>query len=584
MTIAKRLTLLLAVPLLVLTVLGLFVVYQLNHIELKSKFVGVQIESLAVIGNISQCLTEMRVSTRTYFLAEDKDEQSRAEKAVLQNAVELENLLARYGDSLVTGDKDRRLFADVLDLSRQWSVEAHKLMVFSTSDKRSDGMTLLLAGTFPQLGARLANALNAWITHNEELAKDAGRATQSAITDSERKLLSAVAIAMLLSGVLGLLTFRRIVHPMQALQASVECIAAGDYDQTVPFTNATDETGSLARSIAVLKQGAATTAEQGWVKANVARLATAFQSAESLRDFGQTLLSRLVPTVGGGAAAFYFFQADSGRLHRVATYGFSEDTRTTDSMPLGEGLVGECARQRTSIRLTDLPPGYLRVSSALGEAPPAHTVAFPLVTQDHVLGAIELASFRPFNAREEALLAELLPMVTMSLEVLSHNMAREELLARTQEQAQQLEEQATAISERSRLDAMNSEIGSALVRSQSFSSMMQSCAEAVLKGVHGAFTRIWMIEPGTNTLALCTSVGQYTHLNGEHARVKVGEHKLGRIAEARRPLETNVLQAEPGIDIQWAREQGLVSFAGYPLVVQDFCPTAILCRGVQSPF
>jgi len=79
MTIAKRLTLLLAVPLLVLAVLGLFVAYQLNHIEGKNKFVGVQIESLAIIGNISQRLAEMRVSTRTYFLSEDKNEQARAE-------------------------------------------------------------------------------------------------------------------------------------------------------------------------------------------------------------------------------------------------------------------------------------------------------------------------------------------------------------------------------------------------------------------------------------------------------------------------------------------------------------------------
>ena len=553
MTIAKRLTLLLAVPLLVLAVLGLFVAYQLNRIEGKNKFVGVQIESLAIIGNISQRLAEMRVSTRTYFLSEDKNEQARAEKSVLQNAAELKRLLARYGDSLVTGDKDRRLFNDVLDLSRQWSIEAHKLMVFSASGKRADGVTLMLTGTFPELGVRLGNALNEWIKHNEELAGDAGTATQSAITDSERNLLGAVAVAMLLSGVLGLLTFRRIVHPIQALQASVESIADGDYGQTVPFTDATDETGSLARSIAVLKQGAAATAEQGWVKANVAKLAAAFQRAESLPDFGHTLLSELVPTVGGGAAAFYFFQVDAGRLHRVATYGFTEDIGVTESMSLGEGLVGECARQRRSIKLTDLPPAYLRVSSALGGAPPAQATAFPLVVQDNVLGAIELASFRPFNAREEALVGELLPMATMSLEVLSHNIAREELLARTQEQARQLEEQATAISERSRLDAMNSEIGAALVRSQGFSSMMQSCAEAVLKGVHGALTRIWMIEPGTDTLVLCTSVGQYTHLNGEHARVKVGEHKLGRIAETRRPLETNLLQAEPGIDIQWAR-------------------------------
>ena len=290
---------------------------------------------------------------------------------------------------------------------------------------------------------------------------------------------------------------------------------------------------------------------------------------QSLSRISDTpFFQRLVPTIGGGAAAFYFFQEDSGRLHRIATYGFSEDTGATDSISLGEGLVGECARQRTSIKLTIFLPIIFGCPRALGEAPPAHAASFPLVAQDNVLGAIELASFRPFNAREESLVAELLPMATMSLEVLSHNIAREELLVRTQEQARQLEEQATAISERSRLDAMNSEIGEALVRSQDFSSMMQSCAEAVLKGVDGAFTRIWMVEPGTDTLVLCTSVGLYTHLDGSTPESE-SENTNSVVLPHREPLETNLLQAEPGVDMQWAHEQGLVSFAGYPLVVQD---------------
>ena len=92
--------------------------------------------------------------------------------------------------------------------------------------------------------------------------------------------------------------------------------------------------------------------------------------------------------------------------------------------------------------------------------------------------------------------------------------------------------------------------------------MMQSCAEAVLKGVHGAFTRIWMVEPGTDTLVLCTSVGLYTDLDGEHARVRVGEHKLGRIAETRCPHRNEF--ASGGA---WSghrsgpRQQGLLSFA-----------------------
>ncbi len=63
------------------------------------------------------------------------------------------------------------------------------------------------------------------------------------------------------------LTIRRIVTPVRALDASVKRIAAGEYDKAVPFTDATDETGGLARSVDVLKHGAAAMDEQRWVKA-----------------------------------------------------------------------------------------------------------------------------------------------------------------------------------------------------------------------------------------------------------------------------------------------------------------------------
>ena len=105
-----------------------------------------------------------------------------------------------------------------------------------------------------------------------------------AVIDRYRwQLLFADTAALLLTAVLGVVTFRRIVNPIRALETSVESIAAGDYDKAVPFTEATDETGGLARSIDVLKQGAAARDQQRWVKANVSRLAGELQRRDSRR-------------------------------------------------------------------------------------------------------------------------------------------------------------------------------------------------------------------------------------------------------------------------------------------------------------
>jgi len=98
----------------------------------------------------------------------------------------------------------------------------------------------------------------------------------------------------------------------------------------------------------------------------------------------------------------------------------------------GEGLVGQCARDAKSIALGELPPGYLRISSGVGAAAPAQAVAWPLISQDELLGVLEVASFRPFSPREKGLIEELLPLVAMTLEILQRNLRTTELLDKVQ--------------------------------------------------------------------------------------------------------------------------------------------------------
>ena len=129
----------------------------------------------------------------------------------------------------------------------------------------------------------------------------------------------------------------------RALDASLSRIAAGEYDKAVPFTDATDETGGLARSVDVLKQGAAAMDEQRWVKANVSRVTGALQGAASLEKFGERLLWDLVPMLCGGVAGFYVLDENRSELSRVATYGMADVSGIPTVIPLGAGLVGLCA-------------------------------------------------------------------------------------------------------------------------------------------------------------------------------------------------------------------------------------------------
>ena len=431
MTIARRILLLAGTAPLVLIVLGGLTHLELARIESRSRFVAeTQVPSLSALGNVSGTFVEMRVALRDHVLAQDAAGQARSRQAVAARRAELDQRLRQYADALVSDDRDRRLLDEFRALSDRWSSAAGEVMALAEGGRRDEAARLLASDPVTELGARVGESLRDWIAHNQVLAAGAGEAVVAGLQDARRHSRLALALGLILSAGLGFLTFRKIVGPVRGLRGSVESIAGGDFGATVPFTGAADETGSLARSIEVLRRGAGAMEDQRWVKSNVATLTGALQGAATLTEFGERLLSGLVPLLGGGVAGFYALPPGETRLRRMADYGLAESARLQEWIALGEGLAGQCAREGKPVHLAGLPPDYLHVSSGLGGAAPVQAEAWPLASRETVLAVVEVASFRAPSARERALLEELLPAAALNLEVLQRNLSTQELLCR----------------------------------------------------------------------------------------------------------------------------------------------------------
>jgi len=128
----------------------------------------------------------------------------------------------------------------------------------------------------------------------------------------------------------------------------------------------------------------------------------------------------------------------------------------------------------------------------------------------------------------------------------------------------------TALLERARLAELTSDVGIALTQSGGLRAMLQLCAEALVRHLDVALARIWTLDDAGEVLELQASAGMYTHIDGAHSHVPLGCYKIGVIARDRRPQLTNQVVGDPQIhDQEWVRREGLVAFAGYPLVLHD---------------
>src|SRR5204862_194124 len=123
---------------------------------------------------------------------------------------------------------------------------------------------------------------------------------------------------------------------------------------------------------------------------------------------------------------------------------------------------------------------------------------------------------------------------------------------------------------RIRTSTLSTEVALALNAGTELQAMLQQCAELVVRHLDVAFTRIWTLNEATQTLELQASAGCYTHLDGPHSRVNVSQLKIGFIARERKPLLTNRVQTDNWVsDKEWAAREGMVAFAGYPLLIED---------------
>jgi PAS domain S-box-containing protein len=125
------------------------------------------------------------------------------------------------------------------------------------------------------------------------------------------------------------------------------------------------------------------------------------------------------------------------------------------------------------------------------------------------------------------------------------------------------------IVERASIAALGADVGLALITAKSLPEILQQCTVAMVKNLDAAFARIWTLNEAENILELQASAGIYTHIDGAHARVPVGKFKIGLIAEEKVPHLTNDVLHDIRVgDPEWAKREGMVAFAGYPLIVE----------------
>jgi signal transduction histidine kinase/HAMP domain-containing protein len=191
--------------------------------------------------------------------------------------------------------------------------------------------------------------------------------------------------------------------------------------------------------------------EQDWLKTNLERFSRMLQGQRDLAEVSSMILSELAPLVSAQHGVFYSMTSppEGGEpvLQLEAGYGYEERKHLSTSFQVGQGLVGQCAKEKKRILLTDVPDDYVRINSGLGESRPLNIIVLPVLFEGSVRAVVELASFSAFSLTHQAFLDQLTESIGLVLNTIVANTLTENLLKQSQSQGEELRAQQEELRE-----------------------------------------------------------------------------------------------------------------------------------------
>ncbi len=235
-----------------------------------------------------------------------------------------------------------------------------------------------------------------------------------------------------------------LTRQVRAIAEVTSAVARGDLTRSISV-EAQGEVAELKDNINAMVESLRETTranqEQDWLQTNLARIAGLMQGHRDLPAVAELIMDELIPLIGAQHGTFFLADHGAGetRMRLIAGYGLRADKDAPSQFRLGQSLIGQVARTGRPIVLDEVPAGYVRISSGLGEAAPASIIIMPIAFEGQALGVIEAGSFARFTQIHRDFLEQLMEIIGVNVNTIIANARTDALLAESQRLAAELQ-------------------------------------------------------------------------------------------------------------------------------------------------
>ncbi|WP_157601096.1 PAS domain-containing protein [Persicobacter sp. CCB-QB2] len=183
--------------------------------------------------------------------------------------------------------------------------------------------------------------------------------------------------------------------------------------------------------------------QRNWTNIGLAKFADILRMANSETNIADIVLKEVIHYLKANQGMIYTVAKEENETCLVleACYAYDRKKYLHKKIAIGEGLAGQAYLEMAPIYMTDIPNGYPKITSGLGDATARNIYIIPLMVNEEVYGVMELASFQMFEAFELEFLNKLSEQLAASISSFNLNQKTALLLEESQLQTEQLRAQ-----------------------------------------------------------------------------------------------------------------------------------------------
>jgi len=345
--------------------------------------------------NLDRRVLAVGIGVRTYLLNAGPEALLAFRTSVDAAAQGLDRLRALPKDA-----EGEAIFRELEPQLRTYLAEATRLVAeagaVGTSLEARERALTAARGQVAATIARLAD-------RQDERTTAAIAAMEAARERATQGMIVAVALALVLFLAIAVATARAIRLPARDLVRAAQALEAGDprpalelRDRTQAKLGGAEPQGEMPRlALSFASAAAAIERREARLRAD-SDVATASGTSLVEAEVAAASLPLVCAHVGAEVGVLYALADDGATLLPIATQALEAPAAP---VPVGAGVPGQAARQRTAVVVRDIPPDTpFAVQIGFDRAAPRTVAALPLLAHGTLIGVLVVASLRDLDA------------------------------------------------------------------------------------------------------------------------------------------------------------------------------------------